>query len=141
MLLNSMTRNLKALVVTPPTAFLSITNQKSLSRTKEEIEALLSLNECVCDFSSRFSPALQNGDFVILNSDDSGKLPIFSLGVSKSSTLEEAPGFQMKLLTSDVNGLDKEFIENIKKERIAIPNYTHTLKYLRKTNFCFLKRC
>ena len=77
MLLNSMTVDCKAPAVAPPAAFLQVINQKSVARVKEEIEALLSLEDCICDVSLRFAAALQNGDFIVLNSDDPGKLSIF----------------------------------------------------------------
>ena len=49
MLLHSMTIDGKALIVTPPTEFLIMGNQKSMNRFKEEIEALLSLDDCIFD--------------------------------------------------------------------------------------------
>ena len=72
-----MTTDYKNPVVSLPAAFLQVVNQKSVARVKEEIESLFSLDNCIYDVSLRFAAALQNGDFIVLNSDDPGKLSIF----------------------------------------------------------------
>ena len=85
-LLNIMSVNGIHLADNIPEALLNVINQKLVSRAKEEIEALLAQENCICEILLAFALAIQTGDFVVWNSEEPGKFSVFALGMNKSFT-------------------------------------------------------
>ena len=54
MLLNAMTVNIVILANQPPEAFFHITNQKSVSRAKEELYTPLALKDYMCSIPIKY---------------------------------------------------------------------------------------
>ena len=84
MLLNAMTVDGAEEACKPPEAFLNIVNLKSMSRVKEEIEAALSLDDCMCDISLKLAAAVSSGEFIAQASEDPEKFSLFCLGMENT---------------------------------------------------------
>ena len=89
MLSNRMIRDRRNPVNKPPKVFTKIINHKIVRRVKQELDTLLSLDGCICNVSLKFTVLLQSGDFIVLESDEPGKLSIFFLEISKLSAVIE----------------------------------------------------
>ena len=140
MLLNAMTVD-GVSAEEPPEAFMDLINQKSISRVKEEIEAALSLDDCMCDVSLKFAAAVSSGEFIVQASEDPGKFSLFCLGMENASGLDSDQSLRIQLMSSEGKGLDRDTIEKIVKEKLVGPGHACNLKHLLKTAVCFFKRC
>ena len=139
MLLNAMTVDGVNPASSPPASFLHIVNERTVSKEKEEIEALLAQENCMCDIPISFVAAIQSGDFIVWGSDDPGKLRLFALGMNKSSDQEEETKLKMQLMSTEGRGFDREMIDLIVSTKTSGPGSACSLKHLFKTSTVFFR--